>query len=37
MFQDGIKTKAVEETLKVMDIAEILAESAVFHTEEISK
>jgi Fe-S oxidoreductase/nitrate reductase gamma subunit len=31
MFQDGIKTRAVEETLKVMDIAEILAESAVFH------
>ncbi len=26
MFQDGIKTKAVEETLKVMDISEILIE-----------
>ena len=30
MFQDGIKTRNVEETLKVMDIAEILAESAVY-------
>lgn len=30
MFQDGIKTKEAEETLKVMDIAEILAESAVY-------
>jgi Fe-S oxidoreductase/nitrate reductase gamma subunit len=30
MFQDGIKTKAVEDTLKVMDISEILAESAVY-------
>jgi Fe-S oxidoreductase len=30
MFQDGIKTKAAEETLKVMDISEILAESAVY-------
>ena len=37
MFQDGIKTKAAEETLKVMDIAEILAESAVYHPEEINK
>jgi Fe-S oxidoreductase/nitrate reductase gamma subunit len=27
MFQDGIKTKAVEETLQVKDISEILAES----------
>ncbi len=34
MFQDGIKTKAVEETLKVMDISEILAESAVYHPVE---
>jgi Fe-S oxidoreductase/nitrate reductase gamma subunit len=31
MFQDGIKTKAAEETLKVMDISEILAESAAYH------
>jgi Fe-S oxidoreductase/nitrate reductase gamma subunit len=30
MFQDGIKTKEVEEKLKVMDIAEILAESAIY-------
>ncbi len=30
MFQDGIKTKAAEETLKVMDIAEILADSAIY-------
>jgi Fe-S oxidoreductase/nitrate reductase gamma subunit len=30
MFQDGIKTKAAEDTVKVMDIAEILAESAVY-------
>jgi Fe-S oxidoreductase/nitrate reductase gamma subunit len=30
MFQDGIKTKEAEETMKVMDIAEILAESAVY-------
>ncbi len=29
MFQDGIKTKGVEETLKVMDISEILADSAI--------
>ena len=37
MFQDGIKTKEVEETFKVMDVAELLAESAVYHphtTEE---
>jgi Fe-S oxidoreductase len=26
MFQDGIKSKAAEETLKVMDIAELLTE-----------
>ena len=31
MFQDGIKTRAVEERLKVMDIAEILADSAIYH------
>jgi len=30
MFQDGIKTKAVEDTLQVMDISEIVAESAVY-------
>jgi Fe-S oxidoreductase len=29
MFQDGIKTRTAEETVKVMDIAEILAESVV--------
>ena len=28
MFQDGIKTKAAEDSIKVMDIAEILAEIA---------
>jgi len=28
MFEDGIKTKAAEESLKVMDIAELVAESA---------
>jgi len=37
MFQDGIKTKAVEETLKVMDFTEILASSAVSGTVEIKK
>ncbi|MBN1190855.1 MAG: 4Fe-4S dicluster domain-containing protein [Dehalococcoidales bacterium] len=31
MFQDGTKTRAVEETLKIMDIAEILDESAVYN------
>jgi Fe-S oxidoreductase/nitrate reductase gamma subunit len=30
MFQDGIKTKAAEDSIKVMDIAEILVESAVY-------
>ncbi len=30
MFQDGIKTAAAEESLKVMDIAEILADSAIY-------
>jgi len=30
MFEDGIKAKAVEESLKVMDIAELVAESAVY-------
>ena len=29
MFEDGIKAKAAEETLKVMDIAELVATSAV--------
>jgi Fe-S oxidoreductase/nitrate reductase gamma subunit len=29
MFQDGIKTLAAEETVKVMDVAEILAEAAL--------
>jgi len=33
MFQDGIKTKAAEEKLKVMDIAEILATSAIYRSE----
>ena len=31
MFDDGIKIKTVEKTLKVMDIAEILTDSAVYH------
>jgi Fe-S oxidoreductase/nitrate reductase gamma subunit len=31
MFQDGAKTRAVDETLKIMDIAEIMAESAVYN------
>jgi Fe-S oxidoreductase len=31
MFDDAIKAKAVEESLKVMDIAELIAESAVYH------
>jgi Fe-S oxidoreductase/nitrate reductase gamma subunit len=30
MFEDGIKAKAAEESLKVMDIAELVAESAVY-------
>jgi Fe-S oxidoreductase len=30
MFEDGIKTKGVEESLKVMDIAELVAESALY-------
>jgi Fe-S oxidoreductase len=34
MFQDGIKTRTVEDSLKVMDISEILAESAVYHPVE---
>jgi len=31
MFEDGIKSKAVEEQIKTMDIAELIAESAVYH------
>jgi Fe-S oxidoreductase len=31
MFDDGIKAKAAEEWLKVMDIAELVAQSAVYH------
>ena len=34
MFQDGIKTKSADENLKVMDISEILAESAVYHPND---
>jgi Fe-S oxidoreductase/nitrate reductase gamma subunit len=34
MFQDGIKTRSAEETLKVMDIAEILADSAIYNPYE---
>ncbi len=30
MFEDGIKAKAVEESLRVMDVAELVAESAVY-------
>lgn len=30
MFEDGIKAKAVEESLKVMDIVELVVESAVY-------
>jgi len=30
MFEDGIKAKAAEESLKVMDIAELVAESALY-------
>ncbi len=33
MFQDGIKTKEAEEALNVMDISEILADSAVYNPE----
>jgi Fe-S oxidoreductase len=36
MFQDGIKTKGSEETLKVMDISEILASSAVYSACDVS-
>jgi Fe-S oxidoreductase len=34
MFQDGIKTKGVEETIQVMDISEILAQSAIYHADD---
>ena len=37
MFQDGIKTKTIEETLKVMDIAEILADSAIYRSTDSSR
>jgi len=37
MFQDGIKTREAEETVKVMDIAEILAASAVWHPANSGK
>jgi Fe-S oxidoreductase/nitrate reductase gamma subunit len=37
MFQDGIKTKTAEDTLKVMDISEILAESAVYPGQSFDK
>ena len=30
MFEDGIKSKEAEQSLKVMDIAELVAESAVY-------
>jgi hypothetical protein len=30
MFQDGIKAKGAEESLKPMDIAELVASSAVY-------
>jgi len=35
MFTDAIKAKAVEESLKVMDIAELVAESAVYRPHSI--
>jgi len=35
MFQDGSKTREVDETLKIKDIAEILAESAVSNPNKI--
>jgi len=35
MFEDGIKAKAAEDSLKVMDIAELVAESAVYHPYSI--
>jgi Fe-S oxidoreductase len=35
MFDDGIKAKAVEEQLRVMDIAELVEKSAVYHPYSI--
>ena len=35
MLQDGIKTKGSEETMKVMDISEILAASAVYKSGDV--
>jgi len=35
MFEDGIKTKGVEESLRVMDIAELVAESALYRPYSI--
>jgi Fe-S oxidoreductase/nitrate reductase gamma subunit len=37
MFQDGTKTREVDEALIIKDIAEILAESAVYHPVEAGK
>jgi Fe-S oxidoreductase/nitrate reductase gamma subunit len=37
MFQDGVKTKAAEENLQIKDVAEILAESAVYHNRVIDE
>jgi len=37
MFDDAIKAKAVEESLKVMDIAELVAESAVYRPYSIQE
>ncbi len=31
MFEDGIKAKDAEESLKVMDVVELVAESAIYH------
>jgi hypothetical protein len=36
MFDDAIKAKGVEESLKVMDIVELIAESAVYRPYSIS-
>ncbi len=35
MFDDGIKAKAAEEQLRVMDIAELVAESELYHPYSI--
>ncbi|MFC2017218.1 heterodisulfide reductase-related iron-sulfur binding cluster [Chloroflexota bacterium] len=37
MFDDALKAKAVEESLKVMDIAELVAESAVYRPYSIQE